>query len=518
MVEYAHAFPFLDGQSSTTILRQIREKKQRIQDLEQAGEPGLWMFFDSGASRTAIQTESTLRSHLSNVSPSNGSCTIGNDTRLPYVETGILTKNNPATVVEGLEFDFYSAVAAAKLGISAIIDFDPISGENISFTYCKDSSEVSPLVERRHGALEVPVQLTLARKDTVGLIAKDLNPPIPGIPAPHFPLPSPQQSKISCDSPFTQTGLPRAPVTDVLSGFKPFQISAFWTSFDTSNFSLTCREDNTTELSLFTFDVVQSLSQRDKDFLIHARLAHLPSKKILQLIHNGNTGLPFSGKLLDLCHPCMESKQRAQAHGKKAERHADGKVGEHLHSDLAIVNIMDYGGYSYVLTVVDEISDEVVAALLKDKTAETVLSACKRIHAIITSRANSKVKTWLFDRGSEFRNKLFDEWIHEQLGAKQLFSNVEHPWENGRAERSFQTTFMKARSMMKFADPPIGTWGRAVMHAVYLKNRSPSSRLNGIPPLHFRTGQPFNFTPASTFRQPSSNFYTSFNPYLQQAK
>ena len=291
------------------------------------------MFFDSGASRTVIQTESPLRSHLSNVIPSNGSCTIGNGTRLPYVETGNLTANNPATVVKGLEFDLYSAVAAAKRGISAIIDFDPISGENRSFTYCKDSGEVSPLVERRHGALEVPVHLTLARKDTVGLIAKDLHP------------------------------LSRAPVKGALDRFKPFQISAFWTSFDTTNFSLACREDNTTELSLFTFDVVQSLSQRDKDFLIHARFAHLPSKKILQLIHNGNTGLPFSGKLMDLCRPCMESKQRAQAHGKKAERHADGSVGEHLHSDLAIVNIMDYGGYSYVLTVVDEISDEVVAAL-----------------------------------------------------------------------------------------------------------------------------------------------------------
>ncbi len=73
------------------------------------------------------------------------------------------------------------------------------------------------------------------------------------------------------------------------------------------------------------------------------------------------------------------------------------------------MKITDYGGYKYVLTVVDEISDEVVAALLKDK----------RIHAIITSRAHSKVKTWQFDRGSEILNKLFDEWIHEQLGAKQ---------------------------------------------------------------------------------------------------
>ncbi len=453
------AFPFMDGQSSSAILRQVRERKQRVQELEDAGVKGQWMFFDSGASRSVIRTESPLRSHLTNVTPSNGSCTIGNGTRLPYVETGILTANNPATVVEGLEFDLYSAVAAAKRGISAIIDFDPLWGENRSFIYCKDSGEISPLIERRNGALEVPIHLTLSRKDTVGLIAKE-----------------------------------------------------------NESSSPACRDENKDELSLFTYDIVQSLNQRDKDFLLHARLAHLPSKKILQLIHNGNTGLPFSGKLLDLCRPCMESRQRTQPHGKTTERHPDGKIGEHLHSDLAIVNIKGYGGYKYVLTVVDEISDEVVAALLKDKTAETVLSACQHIHAIITSRAHSKVKTWQFDRGSEFLNQLFDEWIHEHLGAKQLFSNVEHPWENRRAERSFQTIFMKARSMMKFADLPIGTWGRAVLHAVFLKNRRPSSRLNGISPLHFRTGKPFDFTslrlfgsPAQIFIRPSVRNSTKFS-------
>jgi len=143
--------------------------------------------------------------------------------------------------------------------------------------------------------------------------------------------------------------------------------------------------------------------------LIHARLAHLPSNKIVQLIKNGNSGLPFSGKLLDLCRPCMESRQRASAHGKHANRHPDGRIGEHLHSDLAIVNTKDYSGFKYVLTAVDEISDEVLAILLKDKTADTVLAACKRIHAIVTSRADSKLKTWQFDRGSEFLNKAFDE-------------------------------------------------------------------------------------------------------------
>jgi hypothetical protein len=44
------------------------------------------------------------------------------------------------------------------------------------------------------------------------------------------------------------------------------------------------------------------------------------------------------------------------------------------------------------------------------------------------------------------------------------------------------------------------------MHAVYLKNRSPSSRLNGISPLHFRTGQPFNFTSLRLFGSPAQIF------------
>jgi hypothetical protein len=110
-------------------------------------------------------------------------------------------------------------------------------------------------------------------------------------------------------------------------------------------------------------------------------------------------------------------------------------------------------------------------------------------------------------------NKAFDEWIHEQLlvGAKQLFSNIEHPWENGRAERSFQTLFMKARSMMKYANLPTGTWGRAILHAVYLINRSPSSRTQGLSPLQFRTGILVDFTKLRLFGSPAQIYIRPSN-------
>jgi transposase InsO family protein len=146
----------------------------------------------------------------------------------------------------------------------------------------------------------------------------------------------------------------------------------------------------------------------------------------------------------------LEARQRAENHGKEHVRHPDGKIGEHLHSDLAVVNLPDYSGFKYVLTVVDEISDEVVVTLLQTKDSNTVLAACKKTLQLISARTQKKLKAWQFDRGGEFLNEIFEEWILRELGAQQLFSNVEHPWENGRAERSFSTIFEKARAMLKY--------------------------------------------------------------------
>ena len=123
---------------------------------------------------------------------------------------------------------------------------------------------------------------------------------------------------------------------------------------------------------------------------------------------------------------------------------------------------------------------------------------------MISARNNNiKLKTWQFDRGGEFLNDIFEEWIQRDLGATQLFSNVEHPWENGRAERSFSTIFAKARAMLKHADLPNGLWGKAVVHAVFLKNRCPSTRLNFKAPMQFRTGESIDYKRLRVFGCPA---------------
>jgi hypothetical protein len=65
---------------------------------------------------------------LTQVQATSGACTVGSGVKLPYVESGILFEHNPVTVVDGLHFDLYSAVASAKQGTSAVIDFDMETG------------------------------------------------------------------------------------------------------------------------------------------------------------------------------------------------------------------------------------------------------------------------------------------------------------------------------------------------------------------------------------------------------
>jgi hypothetical protein len=145
-------------------------------------------------------------------------------------------------------------------------------------------------------------------------------------------------------------------------------------------------------------------------------------------------------------------------------------------------------------------------ALLKRKTAEDVYRVSKKIQLAITARTGHKLLTWQFDRGTEFLNNSFEQWLKLELGVAQRFSNIEHPWENGMAERSFQTLFSLSRSLLKHADLPDRIWGKAILHSVYITNRSPNAALGGIAPLQFRTKQPIDLRHMRVFGSPAQIF------------
>ena len=335
----------------------------------------------------------------------------------------------------------------------------------------KITGTITPLVERGKGILEIPIHMMLPAKACVSVAPKTTT---------------------------TQDALP------------PNVVSTFWHCYEDNSFDISTRDNNKTDHALFAFDIIKSLNPREKDFLIHARLGHLPRKTILQMIKNKTTGInDYSGKFKELCKPCFQAKQRAENHGKEHKRHPKGRPGEHLHSDLAVLSTPDLNGNKYVLTVVDEITHEIAIALLKNKTAEAVHRICQKIQLSIAARTGNKLLTWQFDRGTEFLNSTFEKWLKMELGVIQRFSNIEHPWENGLAERSFQTLFSLSRSLLKHADLPDRLWGKAVLHSAYLMNRSPSSALGGIAPLQFRLKEPIDLSHLRVFGSPAQIFVRS---------
>ncbi len=113
---------------------------------------------------------------MSNVSTTTGSCNVGNGANLKYLERGTITKFNDVTVVQDLRYDLYAAVAAAKRGITCVIDFDEERGYNQSYLLCKKSQTITPLIERKRGILEVPIHLYVNGKNDIGLMAENQKP------------------------------------------------------------------------------------------------------------------------------------------------------------------------------------------------------------------------------------------------------------------------------------------------------------------------------------------------------
>jgi hypothetical protein len=231
--------------TNTKIHREIKRKQATLQSLHEDNSPQLWMYFDSGASRSVISTTSPIREHLTQSRPVQGSCSIGDETPLEYIEKGMYNNTIDTTVVKDLHYDLFSSVSAAKLGLTSVIDYNMETGENNSYMVDKQTGNIIPLIERGRGILEVPLQLMT----------------------------------------------PRA-----TAGADPLA---------------------TKETILYAFDILKQLNERERDFLIHARLGHVPKRTILQMKKNGTKGLElYSGKFSELCKPCLQAKHRAENHGK----------------------------------------------------------------------------------------------------------------------------------------------------------------------------------------------------------
>jgi len=140
-------------------------------------------------------------------------------------------------------------------------------------------------------------------------------------------------------------------------------------------------------------------------------------------------------------------------------------------------------------------------ALLRLKSH--ALPAMRRVASTVQSDTKRGVVQCTFDRGGEFLNADVRGYVRDELQATTFYSNVESPWENGLAERSFGLLFATARAMLHDADCPFHLWGYAIQHAAVVRNHLPTRRFGGMSPLHRLYGTPADVSKLRVFGCPA---------------
>ncbi|GJS72490.1 putative ribonuclease H-like domain-containing protein [Tanacetum coccineum] len=126
-----------------------------------------------------------------------------------------------------------------------------------------------------------------------------------------------------------------------------------------------------------------------------------------------------------------------------------------MHKKYCLVVTDDYSRFTWVFFLTT-----------KDETSEILKNFIKEIENLV----DKKVKIIRSDNGTEFKNKVMDDFCREK-GIKREYSVARTPQQNGVAERRNRTLIEAARTMLADSKLPTTFWAEAVSTTCYVQNR-----------------------------------------------
>ncbi|GJW05048.1 putative ribonuclease H-like domain-containing protein [Tanacetum coccineum] len=153
-----------------------------------------------------------------------------------------------------------------------------------------------------------------------------------------------------------------------------------------------------------------------------------------------------------------------------------------MHKKYCLVVTDDYSRFTWVFFLTT-----------KDETSEILKNFIKEIENLV----DKKVKIIRSDNGTEFKNKVMDDFCREK-GIKREYSVARTPQQNGVAERRNRTLIEAARTMLADSKLPTTFWAEAVSTACYVQNRVLVVKPHNKTPYELFRG----FKPALSFMKP----------------
>ncbi|GJT90861.1 putative ribonuclease H-like domain-containing protein [Tanacetum coccineum] len=244
----------------------------------------------------------------------------------------------------------------------------------------------------------------------------------------------------------------------------------------------------------------------DESMLWHRRLGHINFKNINKLVNDNLVrGLPTKRFENDqTCVACLKGKQH-RASCKSKVLNPITKPLFMLHMDLfGLTFVSSLMHKKYCLVVTDDYSRFTWVFFLttKDETSEILKNFIKEIENLV----DKKVKIIRSDNGTEFKNKVMDDFCREK-GIKREYSVARTPQQNGVAERRNRTLIEAARTMLADSKLPTTFWAEAVSTACYVQNRVLVVKPHNKTPYELFRG----FKPALSFMRPFGCHVTILN-------
>ncbi|GKC45370.1 putative ribonuclease H-like domain-containing protein, partial [Tanacetum coccineum] len=241
----------------------------------------------------------------------------------------------------------------------------------------------------------------------------------------------------------------------------------------------------------------------DESMLWHRRLGHINFKNINKLVKDNLVrGLPTKHFENDqTCVACLKGKQH-RASCKSKVLNPITKPLFMLHMDLfGPTFVSSLMHKKYCLVVTDDYSRFTWVFFLttKDETSEILKNFIKEIENLV----DKKVKIIRSDNGTEFKNKVMDDFYREK-GIKREYSVARTPQQNGVAERRNMTLIEAARTMLADSKLPTTFWNSKQLSTCYIQN------------LACLVVKPHNKTPYELFRglKPALSFMRPFGCHV----
>ena len=203
----------------------------------------------------------------------------------------------------------------------------------------------------------------------------------------------------------------------------------------------------------------------------HARMGHLNNGMINKL-SSAVSGLKIAtdaAKGAHKCEPCLATKMTKKPFSASKTRAT--KPLQLVHSDVAgpmrTPNKLD--GHLYVISFTDDYSRYTKVYTMKTKSE--ALSKFKQYIADVGKPKGLSLQCLRSDNGGEYISAEFKQFCVDNK-IKRQYTIPHTPKQNGVAERSWRTLFEMVRAMLKTANLPLEWWGRAILTAAYIKNKS----------------------------------------------